>query len=54
MMDALDAYDAIPAAAVEARGCVVKSDPFCESVPSRPRVDTHPLQRKLRWELEAA
>lgn len=24
------------------------------NVPSRPRVDTHPLQRKLRWELLAA
>lgn len=24
------------------------------NVPSRPRVDTHPLQVKLRWELEAA
>ncbi|MBS1831245.1 MAG: hypothetical protein JST65_00950 [Acidobacteria bacterium] len=23
------------------------------NVPSRPRVDTHPLQVKLRWELEA-
>jgi hypothetical protein len=23
------------------------------SVPSRPRVDTHPLQQKLRWELSA-
>ena len=34
--------------------CIGEAGGGSWNVPSRPRVDTHPLQRKLRWELEAA
>jgi hypothetical protein len=33
--------------------CIGKAGGGAWSVPSRPRVDTHPLQEKLRWEIAA-
>ncbi len=34
--------------------CIGQAGGGSWNCPSRPRVDTHPLQAKLRWELEAA
>lgn len=44
-----------PGTSLKAAGwaCVASTPGRSWSVPSRPRMDKHPLQRKLRWEMSA-